>query len=197
MLLSIFVFPNRYNMGFRIRRAVHSDTKYIPSIVTEIAYWAKFRSTGVTSRTIAYVTEKLKQGVVLIAVDEQENWIGFSYLEVWKHGRYVANSGLIVKPKYRNSGLALHLKQEALQLAATTFPHAKVFSLTTSLSVAKHNLELGYRPVPPENLLADSDFTTGCGNLLNYPAMVQTHQENSECFTMVFDPAVSRLRKVS
>lgn len=196
-LLSIFVFSNRNEMDFKIRKATNSDSVYVPSIIEEIAYWAKFRSTGVTSRTVDYILRKIEEGVVLIAVDERDQWVGFSYLETWEHGQYVANSGLIVKPKFRNTGLALQLKQSALRLAAQKFPQAKVFSLTTSLSVAKHNLELGYRPVAHDVLLRDKDFISGCGGLLNYPEMVESHQGDSECFTMVYNPVLSRLKKVS
>lgn len=184
-------------MKFEIRIATSSDAVFVPSIIKEIAFWAKFRSTGVTNRTEDYLLDKIEKGVVLMAFDESGDWVGFSYLETWKHGRYVANSGLIVRPQYRNIGLSLRLKQAALRLAAQQFPEAKVFSLTTSLSVAKLNLELGYRPVSHDVLLEDKDFMNGCGDLLNFPKMVETHQGDTECFTMVFDPILSRLRKVS
>ncbi len=184
-------------MNFKVREAVKEDLVFVSSIVEEIAYWAKFRSTGVTSRTTTYVQQKIEEGLALIAMDEQGDWIGFCYLETWEHGKYVANSGLIVLPAYRNTGLAFQLKQMALQVAARKFPQAKVFSLTTNLSVAKINHELGYKVIPYDQLLKDEYFVKGCGQVLDYPKMVQTHAGDTECFIMVYDPAVMRLKKVS
>lgn len=184
-------------MSFKVRKAVKEDLVFVSSIVEEIAYWAKFRSTGVTTRTTMYVQQKIEEGLALIALDAKGDWVGFCYLETWEHEKYVANSGLVVLPEFRNTGLAFQLKQMALQVAARKYPRAKVFSLTTSLSVAKINHELGYKVVSHDQLLEDEYFIKGCGQVLDYPKMVQTHAGDSECFIMVYDPAVMQLKKVS
>jgi len=41
----------------------------------------------------------------VIALIDRE-FAGFCYIESWQHGKFVAHSGLIVHPDYRNLGLA-------------------------------------------------------------------------------------------
>jgi len=52
-----------------------------------------------------YICKKMDQGDAVIALDG-DKFAGFCYIETWDHQRFVANSGLIVHPDYRNQGLA-------------------------------------------------------------------------------------------
>jgi len=66
---------------------------------------AKVRGTGIAKRSEEYITTKMKNGNAVIAL-EGGKFAGFCYIEVWSNTTYVAHSGLIVHPDYRNLGLA-------------------------------------------------------------------------------------------
>lgn len=54
------------------------------------------------------------EGKAVIAFTSDGEWVGFCYIETWSHGQYVANSGLIVAPNFRKSGVAKQIKQKYL-----------------------------------------------------------------------------------
>ena len=87
----------------------------------------------------------MEQGDAVIALDG-DNFAGFCYIETWDHGKFVANSGLIVHPDYRNQGLA-KIKKVIFEHSRKKYPESKVFSITTGLAVMKLNTALGYKPV--------------------------------------------------
>lgn len=100
-------------------------------------------------------------GKAVVALDG-EKLIGFSYIECWGHGDFVATSGLIVDPEYRHMGLAEQIKRRTFELARRRFPYAKLFSITTSLPVMKLNSRMGYTPVTFSELTEDEEFWRGC-----------------------------------
>ena len=53
------------------------------------------------------------KAVIAFTKDELNNDIfaGFCYIETWSDKQYVAHSGLIVVPEFRQSGLAKKIKQ--------------------------------------------------------------------------------------
>ena len=53
------------------------------------------------------------------------NLLDFCYIESWGHGKFVANSGLIVHPDYRKQGLAKKIKAVVFEHSRTKFPNAK------------------------------------------------------------------------
>lgn len=183
-------------MNFEVRRAVEKDLILAPSIVEEINYWARFRTTGVVGRTAAYIEDKIKEGKAFIAFSPTGEWVGFCYLEVWEHRRYVANSGLIIKPEYRKSGLAKKLKEVSFRFTRKTYPQAKIFSLTSKPSVMQINLALGYKSVSPQYLFEDSDFVNGCRDVVDYPDMTAKHKNDGNCFLMLFDPLAETQNKM-
>ena len=103
------------------------------------------RGTGIAKRSPEYIASKIKGGKAVVALDG-DRLVGFSYIECWEHGDYVATSGLIVSPDYRHMGLAARIKEKTFELARRRFPYAKIFSITTSLPVMKLNSRLGYVP---------------------------------------------------
>ena len=123
---------------------------------------AKARGTGIARRSPEYIAEKMEQGKAVIAVTTDGDWVGFCYIENWSHGDYVANSGLIVVPAYRKSGVAKAIKQRIFNLSREKYPDAKIFGLTTGLAVMKINSELGYEPVTYSELIWDEAFWAGC-----------------------------------
>jgi len=111
--------------------------------------------------------------------------VGFCYVEVWSHNRYVVNSGLVVHPDYRKSGLAREIKRKVFNLARDKFPEAKVFGITTSLAVMKINTELGYKPVTFSELTQDDAFWAGCKSCPNYDILERNERRMCLCTAML------------
>ena len=60
----------------------------------------------------------MENGNAVIALDG-DKFAGFCYIEKWSHGKFVANSGLIVHPDYRNIGLAKLIKLKIFEHSRT------------------------------------------------------------------------------
>src|SRR5690606_39793348 len=112
--------------------------KYAQEVCDLIYESAQARGTGIAKRSPEYVAEKINAGKAVIALDG-EKLVGFAYIETFSHQRFVANSGLIVHPDYRNMGLAKKIKRKIFDLSRKLFPHAQIFSITTGLAVVKLN----------------------------------------------------------
>ena len=128
------------------------------------------------------------EGKAIIALSNNGEWAGFCYIETWGHGKYVANSGLIVSPAYRHSGLAKAIKQKAFELSRTKYPKAKIFGLTTGLAVMKINSDLGYEPVTYSELTDDEAFWKGCRSCVNFEILQSKERKNCLCTAMLYDP---------
>src|SRR6266536_4645268 len=149
---------------------------------------AKARGTGIARRPPEYVAEKIEQGKAVIAVTTSGEWVGFCYIEIWSHGQYVANSGLIVAPAFRKTGVAKAIKQKIFALSREKYPNAKIFGLTTGLAVMKINSDLGYEPVTYSELTQDEDFWAGCKSCVNYDILMGKNRQNCMCTAMLYDP---------
>ncbi|NOU58191.1 N-acetyltransferase [Marinifilum sp. JC070] len=160
---------------------------YASEICEMIESAAKIRGTGIAKRNPLYIVQKIQEGKAVIAFDDLKV-IGFCYVETWEHGKYVANSGLIVDPEYRAVGLAKLIKAEAFKLSRKRYPQAKIFGLTTSLPVMKINSDLGYRPVTFSELTTDESFWKGCSSCINYDILQRTDRKMCLCTGMLFDP---------
>jgi len=158
-------------------------------ICDEMAASAKARGTGIAKRTPEYISMKMLEGKAVIAFDQDGIWAGFCYIETWSHGQYVANSGLIVSPQFRKSGLAKAIKKKIFELSRSQYPEAKIFGLTTGLAVMKINSELGYEPVTYSELTQDDAFWAGCKSCVNYDILMSKERKNCLCTAMLFDPA--------
>ncbi|MFH6603488.1 GNAT family N-acetyltransferase [Maribacter algicola] len=167
--------------------ADESHFKYAQQICDTIAESAMVRGTGIAKRTPEYIHKKLQNGNAVIALDG-DKFAGFCYIEVWGHEKYVANSGLIVHPDYRNQGLAKKIKQKIFELSTSKFPNAKIFGITTGLAVMKINYELGYRPVTFSELTDDPEFWKGCQTCKNFDVLTRTEQKMCLCTGMLYDP---------
>jgi hypothetical protein len=172
-----------------IRVATAADSVYATKITDEMAASAAARGTGIAKRTPEYITQKIEEGKAVIAVTPAGEWVGFCYIETWSHGEYVANSGLIVAPAFRKSGVAKAIKQKIFQLSREKYPQAKLFGLTTALAVMKINSELGYEPVTYGELTQDEAFWAGCKSCVNYEILMSKGRKNCMCTAMLYDPA--------
>jgi hypothetical protein len=174
---------------FNILVADESHFHYAETICEEMAESAKARGTGIAKRTPEYVREKMREGKAVIALSDKGEWAGFCYIETWSHGEYVANSGLIVSPKFRKSGLAKAIKKKIFALSREKYPNSKIFGLTTGLAVMKINSELGYEPVTYSELTQDEAFWAGCKSCVNYEILMSKNRKNCMCTAMLYDPA--------
>lgn len=172
---------------FQIVVADESHFHFASTICDEMAESAKARGTGIAKRTPEYIIEKMKEGKAVIALSNEGEWAGFCYIETWE-GEYVANSGLIVSPKFRKSGLARSIKHKIFQLSRAKYPDAKIFGLTTGLAVMKINSELGYEPVTYSELTQDEAFWAGCKSCVNYEILMSKGRKNCMCTAMLYDP---------
>lgn len=161
---------------------------YAEEICNEMESSARARGTGIAQRSPDYIRQKMMEGKSVIALSVTGEWAGFCYIESWSHGSYVANSGLIVSPKFRKYGLATRIKESIFQLSRTSYPEAKIFGLTTGLAVMKINSDLGYEPVTYSELTDDDAFWNGCKSCVNYSILISKERKNCLCTAMLFDP---------
>lgn len=171
-----------------------SHSIYANAICETISDAAQVRGTGIAKRTPEYVIEKMEKGNAVIAIDG-ETFAGFCYIESWEHGKFVANSGLIVHPDYRGKGLAKKIKKVVFEQSRNKFPDSKVFSITTGLAVMKMNSDLGYKPVTFSELTDDQSFWKGCQTCKNYDVLQRTNQSMCLCTGMLFDPNSSEKKE--
>ena len=162
---------------------------YADEICEEILISARERGTGIARRTPEYIQEKMAAGKAVIALSEEGEFAGFSYIETWGGKEYVANSGLIVSHKFRGIGLAMKIKERVFQLSRERYPKAKIFSITTGAAVLKMNYELGFRPVTFAALTDDPEFWKGCQGCRNYQILEANEYRMCLCTGLLYDPA--------
>ncbi|PRY84855.1 GNAT family N-acetyltransferase [Mongoliibacter ruber] len=176
------------NYSFIIKPATEKHLMYAETITDEMAESAKARGTGIAKRSPEYIKAKMQEGKAVIALTKDGEWAGFCYIEAWGHGKFVANSGLIVAPKFRKFGLATQIKNEIFKLSRTKFPDSKIFGLTTGPAVMKINSELGYIPVSYSDLTDDEEFWKGCNSCINVEILKSKVRQNCLCTAMLYDP---------
>jgi len=174
--------------------ANNSHIQYAQIICDTIEESAKQRGTGIAKRTPEYIITKIQNGNAIIAL-EGDKFAGFCYIENWGHGKYVANSGLIVVPDFRGQGLATAIKSKTFEYSREKFPEAKIFGITTGLAVMKINYDLGYEPVPFSELTDDPAFWSGCQTCKNYDILTRTDRKMCLCTGMLYAPALKEKAK--
>ena len=172
-----------------VRIATSSDFKYAQTITEEMATSAQARGTGIAKRSTEYIQQKMKEGKAVIAVTNDDTWVGFCYIEAWGKEGFVANSGLIVAPDFRKTGIAKQIKKRIFDLSREKYPNAKIFGLTTGLAVMKINSDLGYEPVTYSELTDDENFWAGCKSCVTYDILMSKERKNCMCTAMLYDPA--------
>jgi hypothetical protein len=167
--------------------ASNEHHRYARIITDEMEASAKARGTGIAKRSPDYIIKKMDEGKAVIALTDEGDWVGFCYIETWD-GDYVANSGLIVSPNFRKSGVAKRIKETIFKLSRKKYPKAKIFGLTTGLAVMKINSDLGYEPVTYSELTKDEKFWEGCKSCVNYDILTLKERKNCLCTAMLYDP---------
>lgn len=176
---------NKHSINIIFAQPEHTD--YAEQICQLIYESALQRGTGIARRSPEYIASKIEGGKAVVAL-HGDRLVGFSYIECWGHGDYVATSGLIVDPEYRHLGLAGEIKKRTFELARMRFPFAKLFSITTSLPVMKLNTRLGYKPVTFSELTQDDEFWQGCEGCCNYDILCRNNRRMCLCTGMLYDP---------
>jgi hypothetical protein len=182
-------------MQIQIHVAQPGHDVYAQGICDLMADSAKARGTGIATRKPEYVAEKIRSGKAIIALVDGELG-GFSYIETWSHGEYVANSGLIVNPKFRRHGLARKIKAAIFNLSQVLYPDARIFGITTSLPVMKINSDLGYKPVTFSELTKDDAFWAGCNSCPNVDILTRNERQMCLC-TAMMAPSANEARRMA
>ncbi|TXB62100.1 GNAT family N-acetyltransferase [Phaeodactylibacter luteus] len=171
-------------MKFDILIADAAHEPFAEEICDNYAESARSRGTGIAKREPDYIRTKIRNGNAIIAMQDGKV-AGFCYIEVWSHERYVANSGLIVFPDFRQHGLARLIKAKAFELSRNKYPNARLFGITTSLPVMRINSDLGYRPVTFSELTQDEAFWKGCQSCPNYDILERNQRRMCLCTAML------------
>lgn len=172
-------------MNYLVKVADLSHLHYAPIICQMMEEAAKVRGTGIAKREPEYLQKKMSEGKAVIAL-EDDKVIGFCYVESWEGKKYVANSGLIVHPDYRKTGLARAIKSAIFKLSMELYPDSKLFGITTSLAVMKINSDLGYKPVTFSELTQDEAFWKGCQSCVNFDVLQRTNRSMCMCTGMMY-----------
>jgi hypothetical protein len=183
------------NQNIIVRIATADDIHYAEAITGEMEQSAQARGTGIARRSPEYIQKKMDEGKAVIAHTKDGLWVGFCYIEAWQHGKYVANSGLIVSLPFRHTGIAREIKKKVFDLSRKRYPDAKIFGLTTGLAVMKINSSLGYKPVTYSELTTDEEFWKGCQSCVNYEILTLKNRKNCICTAMLFDPVTAEVSK--
>jgi len=181
-------------MNISIVIAGEEHYKFAQQIVDTMYESAIQRGTGIAKRTPEYIVAKMEHKDAVIAIADGK-FAGFCYIESWSHGKFVANSGLIVHPDYRQHGLAKKIKERVFNYSQEKYPGAKIFGITTGLAVMKINSDLGYKPVPFSELTDDPSFWKGCSGCNNYDILQRKDYKMCLCTGMLYDPAEKKNEK--
>jgi len=176
--------------SFNVGIANISHIFWAKEICDEMEASAKERGTGIAKRTPESLQQKMNAGEAIIAFAADGTWAGFSYIAAWDAGKFVSNSGLIVAPQYRKSGVAKLIKKKIFELSRNKYPNAKIFGLTSGLAVMKMNTELGFEPVTYSELPQEDAFWEGCKSCVNCPILQSKDRKNCLCTAMLYDPTL-------
>ena len=179
--------------GIQVMVADASHAKYADAIVRATEAAARDREAGIAPKSRDYLVAKMKERKAVIALYNDE-LAGFCYVETWENKQYVADSGLIVVPKFRGRHLSTRIKRLSFSLTRLRWPDAKIYGLTSSSAVMHINAALGYVPVPFSELTSDDEFWAGCGTpdhlrCVNCDVLARSHRRYCVCTGMVYDPA--------
>lgn len=179
---------NKELIEFSIEKARSAHTYWIRKICEVTLSSAIARGTGISGRSPEYLETKMKKGEAVIAFASDGRWAGFAFISAWEHGKFVSNSGLIVAPEFRHTGLAKKIKRKIFELSRELYPEARIFSLTSGLAVMKMNHELGFEPVTFKELPSDEMFWESCKSCVNCPILISKDRKNCLCTAMLYDP---------
>ena len=175
-------------MNVNVQVADKSHLSYAESVCHELYLSSLGDKIGIAQRSPDYIKDKILSGKAVIALTDDGEFAGFSYIESWGGKCFVANSGLIVPEKFRSLGVARRIKEQTFILSRKLFPQAKIFSITTGAAVMKMNYEFGLRPVPYAELTDDPEFWKGCEGCRNFHILQANEYRMCLCTGLLYDP---------
>ena len=98
--------------------AEEDHAKFADEICRLIYESALQRGTGIAKRSPEYIASKIKGGKAVVALDG-DRLVGFSYIECWEHGDYVASDRESRLPPHGFGGAD---QGEDLRTSPTTIP---------------------------------------------------------------------------
>ncbi|MFH6991561.1 GNAT family N-acetyltransferase [Flavobacterium sp. FlaQc-48] len=175
-------------VDFAVERARSSHTFWIKQICEVTLSSAIARGIGISGSSPELLETKMKKREAVIAFASDGRWAGFAFISAWENGKYVSNSGLIVAPEFRHTGLAKMIKGKIFEVSREMYPEAIIFTSTSGLAVMKMNQELGFEPVTYSELTTDELFREGCKSSINCPILISKQRKNCLCTAMKYDP---------
>lgn len=171
-----------------IKIATFEDIVYAQILCNWYEESAKERGIGIAKREKNYIEQKMINGDSVIAFNKLDNkLLGFCYIETFDDQSFVVNSGLIIRPEARKTGLGKKIKMKIFKLSRSKYPKAKIFGITTSLAVMRINTQIGYHPVTFSELTSSEDFWKGCKSCKNYSILQANNKKMCLCTAMVYD----------
>lgn len=170
-----------------IRPATAEDARFIPHILDAIYEASKVPGNSIVMRDPDYLALKMKEGKAAIALKGEE-FVGFCYLECWENQKFIANSGLIVRPEFRGQGIARGIKKIIVEICREMFPDASIFGITKSKSVMKMNQELGFRLASYDELTTDPKFWKGCNTCPHFQELLENDYKSCQCTGLLYKP---------
>lgn len=195
----MFIYGTRksYNdtMSLKIRVANDNDITYARIILETIEESSRIRKTGIAKRETEYINKKILEGNAVFAF---LNGIlaGFSYIESFKD-EFVANSGMIVFPSFRSKGYASFIKKFIFKLSSYKYPRYKILGITTSPSIYRMNIILGFKQKMFAKLTLSHKFWNSCSRCRNYHILSKNNRKMCLCVGYMNEPKLSfRYQKV-
>lgn len=182
--------------SFRIEISNANHLVWLKEICETTKLAAEARGTGISGRSPETLALKIKMGEAVIAFTSDGRWAGFSFISSWNNNQYVSNSGLIVAPEFRHTGLAKLIKKKIFELSRQKYPYAKIFSLTTTSAVMKMNHELGFEPVTYSELTPEEGFWENCNTCINCSILMKKEKKNCLCTAMLYDPIQEQITRI-
>lgn len=172
---------------FTVEVATERHIPYIKDILAAIFEASKVKGNSIVMRDPDYLALKMREGKAVIALRGEE-FAGFCYIECWEDERFVANSGLIVRPEFRGMGLATRIKKVIFETSRRMFPKACIFSITKSQAVIKMNTALGFKEATYDQLTSDPKFWKGCDTCPHFSELLANGYRSCQCTGLLFRP---------
>lgn len=167
------------------RIANSHDLYYAQTICKKIEKSAKIRKTGISKRNIESIKNHIINGNAIIAF-YNNHLAGFSYIETFQKKKFVANSGMIVDPEFRNIGIANLIKYEIFKLSKKKYPNSNFFSITSSIPILKMNISLGFKQVYLKSITNSEIFWNGCKSCANYDILIINNRDMCLCTGLLY-----------
>lgn len=173
-------------MTLKIRVANDTDIIYAVIISKMIEEASIIRRTGISRRETEDINKKILEGNSVVAIFNRI-FAGFSYIESFQD-EFIANSGMIVSLSFRQKGIARLIKKLIFKLSSYKYPIYKILGITTSPSVYKMNISLGFKPKIFSILTLSHIFWNGCRSCRNYRILLKNNRRVCLCIAYMSEP---------